>query len=96
MEIGSLITENKTRPDLITALCLQNQTLTVTHNASPNLNCNVWQSHGDPYLKLCPFKIERLWKDPLIMVVMDFLSEEEMKELKSEALNKKMRSTPYM
>ena len=48
------------------------------------LNCK-FQHHGDPYLKLGPFKFEELHKNPMIMSLKNFLSEKEMLTLKNLA-----------
>ena len=44
-----------------------------------------FQHHGDPYLKLGPFKVEEVFNYPFIVLFHDFLKDEESEGLKDEA-----------
>lgn len=51
------------------------------------LRCR-FQHHGDPYVKLGPFKIEELSEDPYIVSFPGFMSDGEIDQLKSMAANR--------
>ena len=58
-----------------------------------DLKC-VFLNHGNPYLKLAPFKFEFLSFGPEVGYVHDFVSQTEIKEIKKDARGK-MKTTPY-
>ncbi len=59
-----------------------------------DLKC-LYLHHGDPYLRLCPFKYEPLNNDPHIGLFRDFFSPSDVESLKSEGLDGGLHSTPY-
>ena len=58
-----------------------------------DLKC-IFLNHGNPYLKLGPFKLEPKLQNPEIAIIHDMIGPEEMKRVKNLAKGK-MKSTPY-
>jgi hypothetical protein len=58
-----------------------------------DLKC-LFLHHNNPYLKLAPFKYERLNLEPEVGLIHNFVSIKEVNDVKSEASGK-MKSTPY-
>ena len=58
-----------------------------------DLKC-IYLNHGNPYLKIAPFKYESLNKGPNVGFVHDLISTKEASEMKANAKTK-MKTTPY-
>ena len=58
-----------------------------------DLKC-IYLNHGNPYLKIAPFKYESLNKGPNVGFVHDLISSQEASKMKVNAKSK-MKTTPY-
>ena len=63
-----------------------------TEEMNINLEC-YFIHHGDPFIKLGPFKLEEKNKDPFLVSFKDFLSHSEVLYLRGKAENNLQRST---
>ena len=59
-----------------------------------NLKC-LWLHHGNPFLKLAPFKLEYQHRHPEVTVIHDFASPKELEKIRNLAKGH-MKSTPYI
>ena len=58
-----------------------------------NMKC-IHLDHKNPYLKLGPFKFEKLHQFPLVGYLHDFINDNETDQMKNDA-RKTLKSTPY-
>lgn len=65
------------------AVCSQkNKMRTSEHDAT--LKCRI-QHHSNPFLRLCPYKLEELNQEPIVIVFHDFISIKDCDEIISHA-----------
>ena len=72
-------------------LCKDGQVAGRAPELDSKLRCR-FQDHGDPFLRLSPFKLEEMNSDPVVFVFHEIISDNEINQLKSRAAPNLKRS----